>query len=244
MIGVPIRQVDTIEEAETYECSKNSLQFVIETFFNQLALAYPNMNIRKMARMIFENVRLNGEELHFAAGGYKMITSLNNVMKGAKYPDELSLVKETQIFNTRNALRYADYIMKKGYRSITILGLSSIRNIKLAEISPAVILGSYLSKQGIRVLVEDPYYSEEEIRMVLPFAERIDLEKKGLSSDVLFLMSDYYKYRYYGQREIDKYKIRNAKLILDNSGMLERFSYSEETEYHCVGDGKLDILVD
>lgn len=244
LLGVRTQELPTIRAAEVCENARNGLQYIVSAYFSQLALAYPDLDMNRILQVVIERFNFESPYLSFGVAGNKMFSAVSNILEGGKYQDELTLVKEAQSVNTSLILKYGDYIIRNGYGSILILGLSSMRNIHLAEISPAVTLANYLASQGVKVFVDDPFYSQAEINRLLPFAEGCHLERDGMPADVLFILSDYYHFKFVGQSDLERLGITRARLVLDNSGMLRAFSFPETTVYHSPGDGGLDILED
>lgn len=242
LLGVRAQELPTIRAAEVYENARNALQYIVGAYFSQLALAYPCLDMNRILELVVESFKFERPCLTFGMAGNKMFSAVSNILEGSKHQDELTLVKEAQSVNTSLILKYGDYIVRNGYNSILILGLSTMGNIRLAEISPAVTLASYLASQGLRVFVDDPFYSPVELSRLLPFAEACDLEREGIPAEVLFILSDYYHLKFTSQTDLQRLGIAQVRLVLDNPGMLRAFSFPETTLYHSPGDGALDIL--
>jgi UDP-N-acetyl-D-mannosaminuronate dehydrogenase len=239
LLGIRHKTLSSIKEAEIYENAKNSFQYVTSSFINQLALAYPDTNVRDMTRYLLEDVELNETHLCIGAGGYKMPSSVKNLIDGSADPNFLSLIKEAEDANLSMILNYAEVIKKRGLKSAVILGLSVKGDQKSIELSPSVILAEYLNKLNIKVCVDDPFYGKASLSKILPFCKSTDILKEGLESDCLFVMADHDKYRYITQSHIDSLGICKAKMVIDNVSLFKEFKFSASTVYHAVGDGTL-----
>lgn len=242
LLGIKYKILPTIKEAEIYENAKNSFQFITTVFINQLALAYPDTNVRVMTEYLLEDVELNESHLSIGAGGYKMPFSLQNIIDGSVGPAFLTLLRETQNTSLSMILTYAEVIKKIGCKSVTMLGLSIKGNQKNIDLSPAVILAEYLSKLGVGVFVDDPFYDEKSLYEILPSCKVADILKDGLKSEALFVMADHSKYKYITQDNINRLGIYNARIIIDNIPLFIKFKFSSSTIYHAVGDGKMGLI--
>lgn len=241
-LGIKYKTLSSIKEAEIYENAKNSFQYTTEVFINQLAVAYPDTNVRAITQYLLEDIELNESHLSIGAGGYKILHSIQNTLDGSPNPDALSLIKEAQKSNVSLILSSAELIKKKGYKSVTIMGLSIKGNQKNIDLSPSVILAEYLNQLDVKVYVDDPFYDEKSLSMLLPFAKRTDILKDKLKSDVVFIMTDHNKYRYMTQDDIDSSGFNDAKLIIDNVSLFREFRFLQRTNYHLVGSGTLELF--
>lgn len=242
LLGLEVEELPSIRAAEVYENATSGLAYLVGAYFCQMALAYPDLDMDRVLSLAARNFRPESPALSFGMAGNRMFSAVSNILEGAAHPEELTLVKEAQSVNVTLILKYGDYLVRSGMGSALILGLSSQRNVRLAEISPAVTLANYLAGQGVEVWVDDPYYSAEEIRAMLPFARVCDLERDGLQAEALFILSDYYGFKFAGREQLGRMGIGRAKLVLDNPGLLRRYDFPATTLYHAPGDGRLDIL--
>ncbi len=239
LLNTEVKVLPSIEAAELYENAKNALQYVNTTFINQLSFAYPSTNIREMTRYILDDLELNETHLSVGAGGCKIPVSVENVLRGSKNPQFLSIIKESQESNISMILVLAEKIKRMRCKSVTIMGLSIKGNQKDIEFSPSVVIAEYLNKLGIKVLVDDPLYNSKSVKDLMPYSEKVDVLRSGLRSEVLLLMTDHDEYRYISQQDIDSLGISKARLIVDNTEILSGLSFSSETVYYLVGEGKI-----
>ncbi|WP_420266134.1 hypothetical protein [Candidatus Magnetominusculus dajiuhuensis] len=242
ILGVKYKTLSNIKEAEVYENAKNTLQYAADVFTNQLAIAYPDVNIRAMARHLMDGVTLNEAHLGIGAGGYKMFSSVKNILDGSGNPHMLSLIKEVHNNNLSMILHYAESIVNKGCKSATILGLTTRGNQKTIELSPSVILGEYLNRLGVVVYVDDPFYGEAALAGIFPFSRATDILTDGLKSDALFVMTDHNKFKCISQADAMRIGIFNAAVVIDNVPLFKDFEFSHSTIYHAVGDGRPGLI--
>ena len=242
-LGLNFKTLGSIREAELYENAKNTLQYVTNMFINQLAIAYPETNIRQMTEYLLDDVKLNDSHLSIGAGGSKIPSSVENILQGSSNPNHLSLINESQQFNTSLILHYAEIAKKIKANSVTIMGLSVKGGQKSIELSPSLVIAEYLHRAGMTVYVDDPLYDKAAILRLLPFSKPVDILNSGLKSKVLFAMADHNEYRYLTQADIDSLKISDADLIIDNVGLFKDFKFSAATIYHFIGDGNLGKII-
>ena len=242
-LGINFKVLTTIKEAELYENAKNTLQYVTTMFINQLSFAYPETNVRQMTKYLLDDVRLNESHLSIGAGGSKIPVSVENILRGSKNPNHLSLVNETQQSNTSLILNYAEIIEKMKCRSVTIMGISIRGGQKSIELSPSLVIAEYLHNRGIKVYVDDPLYNKATIKKLIPFSKPVDILREGLKSDAIFVMTDHNRYKYLIQGDVDSLKINKAKLVIDNLGLFKDFKFSNTTIYHLIGDGNLGKII-
>jgi UDP-N-acetyl-D-mannosaminuronate dehydrogenase len=242
ILGINYKTLSSISEAEVYENAKNSLQYAATVFINQLALAYPDIDIRTMTGYLLDDVELNESHLSIGAGGYKMFSSVQNILAGSMSPKFLSLIREAHKNNLSMIVHYAEKVKKMGCTSATILGLTVRGEQRNIELSPSVILAEYLNKLGLKVNVDDPFYNQEALSAVLPFCRSVDITKQDLETDALFIMTDHNKFKGITQNDVENYGISKAKIIIDNIPLFNRFQFSPSTLYHAIGDGSLGLM--
>src|SRR5205807_5834376 len=78
--------------------------------------------------------------------------------------DFLSLINQVNRSQTKFI---GEFISKNPSGSrVGILGLSYKRNLKVHVLSPSITLAETIEKAGKGVRIQDPYYSEEEVRKI------------------------------------------------------------------------------
>ena len=167
---------------------------------------------------------------------------IQNILRGSKNPNFLSLIREAHEANLSMVLEYAEAIKKRGCKAVTILGLSIKGNQKNVEMSPSVILSESLNKMNIDVYVDDPFYDRRSLSKILPFARYIDILKDGMKGEAIIAMTDHNKYKYITLNEIKSLGIDKASLIIDNVSLFRNFVFPSPVIYHVVGDGKMNSI--
>lgn len=239
-LDVATIELDRIKAAEIYINSINAIQAMVNDFIRQLTFGYHSVNIKDVSRLIFENIDFEDCDLNFGTGGTKMTTGVDFLMQGSDEPAYLTLLKEFQDISISSVLNYGEYIIRRGYKNVAILGLTYKGNQKDLMLSPAVTLADHLISNGVRVFLNDPFFSQEEIRKLIKGARVANFPAGVFSTDVTVVASDHNEYKYLTQEKLDKIH-KKTKLIIDNYGIWKYLSFGKKSRYHCVGDGSLNL---
>lgn len=239
LIGVETTRLATIKEAEVFECAKNALNYTVAAFINQLALSFPDTDVRNITPLLAQNISMDEVPPSLGSIGYKTAHSIEHLLSGLNGQNHMSTVTEAQSTNLSAILFYADKIKRAGVESVTILGLGTRGSLRDVALSPSLILAEYLHGNGVSIVVDDPNFSEMEIASLMPFARAIDLESDPVSTDAVVIMNDLESYRTFTQEELSAKGITTAKVVIDNAGIFQDFEFSRETLYHVPGDGNI-----
>jgi nucleotide sugar dehydrogenase len=230
----------SIKEAEIYINSTSVIQAMIDDFTRQLSFGYPNINTRKLSEALFKNISLDDCVLNIGTGGTKMTLAIDYLLEGSDNPENMTLLKDFQEINISSVLSYAEYIIRKKYKSVAILGVTYKGNQKDLTLSPSVTLADYLLKNSVQVILNDPFCSKQELKKYVPGAKEVDSLDKVFSTDVLVLASDHNQYKCLTQERLDSLR-KNTKLIIDNCATWSHLSFGKKIKYHLVGDGTLNL---
>lgn len=234
--------LSSIEEAEIFENARKSVKFVLSAFFNQLALSYPSIDIRKMTNLLIDNINERENFLSIGSLKYQIANSIDHLMSGIKAENYLSILKDAESGNISILFKYADLIRKKGIKTVCIFGISSKNTYKDIRFSPSVILAEYLNKCGIKVVIDDPHYERDEILKIFPFAQYVNIDTDRLESEALFIFRAHENYNFLSQQDLDEKGLSRAQIVIDDVGVFQNFKFSEHTIYHIPGDGNLGRL--
>jgi len=235
---INIAQVSTIEEAEIFENVKTSLSYTVVAFFNQLSLAYPDVDINKLSKLVLKNIDFTNIDLGVNSVDFKSEQSIESLLKSSK-GDFLTLLQEANSTNLSFLFYYINLLKSKNIDSVTILGLSSSGSMKDIRFSPSVILAEYLDKENIEVYIHDEYYSKDEILETLPFSKYLDIHTCEITTSTVIVMNMCKEYKFFTQDTVEKMKLTEVEVILDNTGFFKNFKYSVDTLYHQLCDGNL-----
>jgi nucleotide sugar dehydrogenase len=200
--------------AEIVKSIENAYRHVEITLANQLSLAYPSLNMTKVLRLVGTKWNIGTYRPSFGSGGYCIPLSSKYVLEGAERPEHLTILKET--ISTDEALPtiIADRIADSEIRSVGILGLSYKGDLKVHVLSPALRITKRLLERGVKVKINDPYYTREEIKKITG-AESFTFPD-GLSEfECILIVAGHRLYRAIPESRLRPY-LTNCKLIIDN----------------------------
>ena len=87
---------------------------------------------------------------------------------------------------------------------ITILGLAYRGNVKEHRYSPSLDIINKLKQKGTKVVLNDPYYTIEEIKRIVDVEAEKNLEKAIIDSDCIILLTDHNEYKGLNLEFLDK----------------------------------------
>lgn len=238
--GFETIELNGLTEAEVYINGLNGFQAMSNDFVRQLALGYPLVNMKKISKLLFDNIKLSDCDLNMGTGGARFTFAVNDLIAGSSNPAKLTLLKELQDVNVTSVLDYADYLIRHAYKSVAILGLTYKGNQKDLIFSPSVTMADYLVKNSVKVMLNDPALHKDEIKKLVKGAHALDFSDALFSADALLLASAHDEYKRMPQAMLKRIS-KKPKLVIDNYGTWSHLSFGKDTKYHMVGDGTMDI---
>lgn len=222
--------------AEIVKSVENAFRHVEITLANQLSLAYPSLNMIEVLRLVGTKWNVGRFHPSFGCGGYCIPVSSHYVLEGAERPEHLTILKETVSTDDGLPKLVADKIAEKGMKSIGILGLSYKGDVKVHVLSPTLRIRKRLSERGVKVRVNDPYYTAEEIT-ALTGAGAFDFPNDLPDFDCILIVAGHRFYKAISEAKLIAH-LKNCRLVLDN---LEEtwgtFDWrAAGIEYHISGD--------
>ena len=222
--------------AEIVKSVENAYRHMEITLANQLSLAYPSLNMIEVLRLVGTKWNVNVYHPSFGSGGYCIPLSSKYVLEGAEKPEYLTLLKETVSTDSRLPSIVANRIADKGFKNVGILGLSYKGDLKVHVLSPTLRISKTLIERDVKVKINDPYYTPEEIKKLtgadtFPFPE-------GLSEfECVVIVAGHRLYKAIPERKLFSH-LRRCKLVLDNLEETWRtFDWTSlGIKYHIAGD--------
>jgi len=240
MLGMKTKTVGTLKEAEFLENACNALEFLVSAYLNELSQAYPGINVTRLAPLIIEGSRLDHCAPGLGTGGFRMPIAIDHLIRESPYSDHLSFLNEGSDVNLSSMMLYVDYVRRKGYERVLLLGVRSTQELIL---SPALVIAESLLKLGVGVGVHAPHYSPAKLSTIVSGSSYFTFPEGDFGRyDAIFLVSDYPEYRMISQDFVEGNIAGKVDLIIDNCGSWSRLSFGENTRYHRVGDGSLDLM--
>ena len=181
-------------------------------------------------------ISINGNSFHpsFGTGGYCIPLAPQYVLEGAKYPERLTLIKESLKTDFSQPETVVNSLIKRGVQKVAVLGIAYTGDLKVHVLSPGIPIAKLLKKNGIDVKVNDPYYSDDEIKEITG-CESFKFPEGLSDRDAVIIVSPHMQYKYTNTQEIFK-NLSCVKLILDNMGIWNDLKFAEGVEYHEAGN--------
>ncbi len=195
---------------------ENAFRQLEITFANQLSLAYPHLNMVEILKLAGTKWNVGTYHPSFGTGGYCIPLAPQYVLEGAKKPEALTLLKESLKTDFSQPERVAESLKKRGSKKVGILGLAYTKDIKVETLSPTITIVRELQKRGIDVKVNDPLFSDDEIKDITG-ADTFGFPEGMNEFDTLLMVSGHLVYL---STHHDKIlgNMKNAEFILDNMG--------------------------
>ena len=230
---------DTILQAKDHKHAamvksiENAYRQLDITFANQLSLAYPDMDIKSILKLAATKWNVGHYQPSFGTGGYCIPLAPQYILEGAKYPEKLTLVKESLKTDFSQPQAVVESVLKRGAKKVAVLGIAYTADLKVHVLSPAITITRLLKEAGVDVKVHDPYYSEEEIKNITG-CESIHFPTGLQDRDTVLLVSGHRKYKYTKTLDILN-NLQNTKTILDNPGIWNDIQFPQGVEYREAG---------
>jgi len=222
--------------AEIVKSVENAFRHVEITLANQLSLAYPSLNMIEVLKLVGTKWNVGVFHPSFGSGGYCIPLSSKYVLEGAQKPEYLTILKDTVSTDSALPEIVADRIADRGIKSVGILGLSYKGDLKVHVLSPALRISKELMERGVKVKINDPYYSPEEIKK-LAGADNFAFPD-GLSEfECIVIVAGHRLYKAIPEAKLVAH-LKKCRLILDNLEETWRTFdwHSAGITYHVSGD--------
>lgn len=200
--------------AEIVKSIENAYRHVEITLANQLSLAYPSLDMTEVLKLVGTKWNVGTYHPSFGTGGYCIPLSSKYVLEGAEKPEHLTILKET--ISTDEALPtiIADRIADSEIRSVGILGLSYKGDLKVHVLSPALGITKRLAERDVKVKINDPYYTQEEIKKITG-VESFTFPDDLSEFEAVIIVAGHRLYRAIPESQLRRH-LTNCKLIIDN----------------------------
>jgi nucleotide sugar dehydrogenase len=204
------------------------------TFANQLSQAYPDLDMTSILKLVGTKWNIGTYHPSFGTGGYCIPLAPQYVLEGAENPKALSLLEESLKTDFSQPEKVVESLAKRGCKKVGILGVAYMGDLKVHVLSPAITIAKKLREKGIEAKIQDPYYSEKELKEITGLGSFRFPE--GLKEfDTILVVANHMEYRYVNESKIMK-NLENCRLILDNMGAWHDLKFPSHIEYHEAGD--------
>ena len=228
-----ILQAHDHKHAAMVKSIENAYRHLDITFANQLSLAYPDMDMTSILKLVGTKWNVNEYHPSFGTGGYCIPLAPQYVLEGAKHPEKLTLMQESLKTDFSQPDLVVESILKRGVQKVAMLGIAYTGDLKVHVLSPALPIARKLKEKGIDVKVHDPYYSDQEIAH-LTGCESLVFPEGLKDREGIIVVSPHMQYRYVHKQELLGH-LSNATFILDNMGTWNDVHFPQETQYFEAG---------
>jgi nucleotide sugar dehydrogenase len=223
--------------AEVVKSIENAYRHAEVALAFELSRAYPNLDMRTVLELVGTKWNVGTFFPSFGVGGYCIPLSSHYVMQGAEHPEELTLLEETVKVCEQQPRLVAQALVKSGVKKVGILGLSYTQNVKVWAQSPTLRISQFLREAGIQVKVNDPHYTDEEVKKIVGL-ETFEYPEGLAQFDAVLVVAAHREYRLADHTHLFQH-LPNCRIILDNAGMWKDVDFrSVGIEYHVAGDAR------
>lgn len=224
-------------EAEMVKAVENAIRHVDITFTNELALAFPHINIKKVMQLASTKWNIERYTPSAGCGGYCIPLAPRYLIDASPSSDLLTIMAAAIHTDDHMPMVIANQMMKCD--NVGILGLCYKGDLKVDILSPTKKIVEYL-KEFTGVKVNDTLYTPEEIQKITG-VESFQFPEDLNQFDGIILMSDHNQYRSIHPMKLISY-LNNCKMILNNTGLWANidFKYSGIQHKYIGGAGWMD----
>jgi nucleotide sugar dehydrogenase len=234
IIGSEVIKTSDYRIAELVKSVEKSYSQMGMTMANQLAMAFPDLNIKETLRLASGRSKVPFFQPGFGSGGYDVPSAAQYVMEGADTPEYLSVFRETNYADLSMPKMIADVVLRNKAQCVGVLGISYKSNIKVAAMSPALRIVESLKGKVSQIMCYDPFFADDEIKDIIG----VDSFKfpDGLSEfDAVIIGAGHRDFKKVPWN-ILKEKIGSCLLIMDNMGIWKDKNWAEtNVSYRQVG---------
>ena len=112
-----VLKADDHKQATIVKSIENSYRQVDITLANQLSVAYPDLNMKKILKLVGTKWNVGTFHPSFGTGGYCLPLAPHYVLSGCKNPEALTLLKNSVDFDYDQPRRVAKSLAKRGGKS-------------------------------------------------------------------------------------------------------------------------------
>ncbi len=219
--------------AELVKSVENAYRHVEIALAFELSRAYPGIDMRKVLELAGTKWNVGTFRPSFGIGGYCIPVSSLYVLDGAQRPDELGLLRLAVISSRKQPRLVAESLFGRRVSSVGILGLSYTADVKVHAHSPTLGIVEELRRRGVKVKVNDPLYSAEEIERICGVGTFAFPE--GLSEfEAVLVVAAHREYRAVATSQV--LRRLKCRVVLDNAGLWQDVPWQERgIEYWLAG---------
>jgi UDP-N-acetyl-D-mannosaminuronate dehydrogenase/intein/homing endonuclease len=136
------------------------------------------------------------------------------VLEGAEEPRNLTILEDTIRSDENLPVIIADRIAQNGFSNVGILGLSYKGDLKVHILSPTLRISKRLMELGTNVKVNDPYFTDDEIRK-LTGTDTFAFPAGLTEFDCVLIVAGHRMYKAISESQL-KSHLTKCRLVIDN----------------------------
>ena len=217
-------RASSMEVASLVKAVENAMWHVQLVAVQELAMAY-DRDILEIMKLVSTHPLREYFYPSIKVGGYCVPLGSKYVIDSADSEKFLNIYKMALKDNDSAAEKLVDDILsEKEYKTVGVLGITYKNDLKVHTLSPGIAVIEALKKHGVEILVNDCFYTQEEVENVTgcKFMEY----PSGLKRcDLIFVMIDhkeYYSTPFWKLRDV----LEHNPTIIDNLGTWSRHRYA------------------
>jgi UDP-N-acetyl-D-mannosaminuronate dehydrogenase len=228
-------RMENLNEAEFLVNLGITLEHIQDVFLMQVALAYPNVNVRNVVEVWNA---ITGGQIDFpvtGAGGAKMPVAALNLLDSANSPELASILKETILSDLAAHRTLVSMIEEKKPKQVAILGFGNRAEEYDDGLCPGLEIARKLQASGISVRVNDPEsgrLAAEALNELqyCSFPDAID------QFDLILINSHHIEYAAIGWKVLERFLTGSCTCVIDTCGVWSKFDWTNGSiEYILVG---------
>jgi len=235
IISQKIHPASNYHVSEMVKSIENAYRQVGVALSYQLALAFPEINIREVLELCATKWNMDEYYPSIGIGGYCLPIAPMYIMSGTENP--MTIFKKTIEVDKEMPQIIANSLSSQKIKSICLLGIAYKGNLKVHTSSPSLRLSKILLDMGFEVGINDPLYDKNEL-MKLSNALIVDFPQDLHGFDCIIVACDHNQYTAVNKEELYT-NIEGCKRILDCFGVWFELKDKLESlgiEYHIIGD--------
>lgn len=143
---------------------ENAYRQLCISLANQLALAYPGVDVAALMRLAATRNDVPLVQPSFGTGGYNLPLASQFLIEGAAAPEYLTLLQESLHTDFGMYRHIAELLKRRAPQRIAVLGLAYKPNLNITVMSPTLRLIEALRGSVPEIRVCEPYLTDEQVR--------------------------------------------------------------------------------
>jgi len=232
LMGEDVVEASSIEAVELSRVLEMALVQINSSVANQVAQAYPQVDVREVFRLASTNSKISLWEPSLGCGGYSLPLACRYLLSGAAFPELLTIANESMHTEMGMVSIVGERIMRSGAASVAILGFAIKPDINVYINSPALRLAAWIKPRNVELFVCDPHIPELASITGGKAVDKLDALK---SAEAVILHTAHQQFAHFSKSQLVEV-LKNKKFVLDCTGLWSSFNLPEEgIKYFTLG---------